>query len=128
MIECEHIVVRAFLTSHEVCSFRAAKLPEEFYAAKAEMEIKATSALGSEYSRPATMGHAMRGEFVSGLNGNFRAWNRVPRGYVLPSRCGEETRLQERMFGTCVERLFQLGKRKKTNLSRVVLSQCVMFR
>ena len=42
-VECERIVVKAFLTVHEVCSFRAGKLPADFYQAKAEIENRKTT-------------------------------------------------------------------------------------
>ena len=62
MIECEHIVVRAFLTPHEVATFRASKLPEEFYAVKAEMEKRKTTMLSStDPSRQATQDPLLRG-------------------------------------------------------------------
>ncbi|XP_059142623.1 cilia- and flagella-associated protein 44-like isoform X2 [Physella acuta] len=41
-VECERIVVKAFTTQHEVTSFRASKLSEDFYQIKAEFERKKT--------------------------------------------------------------------------------------
>ncbi|CAG5122902.1 unnamed protein product, partial [Candidula unifasciata] len=41
-VECERIVVKAFLTPHEVSSFRSSKLSEEFHQLKAELDIKKT--------------------------------------------------------------------------------------
>ena len=61
MIECEHIVIRAFLTPHEVSTFRASKLPEEFYAVKAEMEKRKTTFLSGDQSRQATQDPLLRG-------------------------------------------------------------------
>ncbi|XP_076438307.1 cilia- and flagella-associated protein 44-like isoform X2 [Babylonia areolata] len=42
VVECERIVLKAFLTPHEVSSFRANKLSEDFYQLKAEYERKKT--------------------------------------------------------------------------------------
>ena len=64
MIECEHIVIRAFLTSHEVSTFRASKLPEEFYAVKAEMEKRKTTFLSGDPNRQATQDPLMRGIYL----------------------------------------------------------------
>ncbi len=54
MVECERIVVRAFLTSHEVASFRASKLPEDFYTIKAEIEKRKATGIKDDPSRQAT--------------------------------------------------------------------------
>ncbi|XP_069115004.1 cilia- and flagella-associated protein 44-like isoform X2 [Argopecten irradians] len=45
VVECERIVVRAFNTSHEIASFRAAKLSDDFYALKAEFERRRTQTM-----------------------------------------------------------------------------------
>ncbi|GFR82702.1 cilia- and flagella-associated protein 44-like [Elysia marginata] len=42
VVECERIVVRAFTTSHEVSSFRASKLSDDFYQLKADFERRKT--------------------------------------------------------------------------------------
>ena len=42
-VECERIVVKAFNSAHEVSSFRAAKLPSDFYQTKAEMDKRKTT-------------------------------------------------------------------------------------
>ncbi|XP_062616211.1 cilia- and flagella-associated protein 44-like [Saccostrea cucullata] len=42
VVECERIVVKAFKTPHEVASFRAAKLSDDFYQMKAEFERRKT--------------------------------------------------------------------------------------
>ncbi|KAK7105366.1 cilia- and flagella-associated protein 44-like [Littorina saxatilis] len=42
VVECERIVLKAFMTPHEVTSFRANKLSEDFYQLKAEYERKKT--------------------------------------------------------------------------------------
>ncbi|KAK3107710.1 hypothetical protein FSP39_020546 [Pinctada imbricata] len=42
VVECERIVVKAFKTPHEVASFRAAKLSDDFYHMKAEYERRKT--------------------------------------------------------------------------------------
>ena len=44
VVECERIILKAFMTGHEVSSFRANKLSEDFYHAKAEYERKKTMA------------------------------------------------------------------------------------
>ena len=48
-VECERVVVKAFLTPHEVATFRASTLSEGFYQVKAEME-KMRSNLMTSYS------------------------------------------------------------------------------
>ncbi|XP_033757971.1 cilia- and flagella-associated protein 44-like isoform X3 [Pecten maximus] len=45
VVECERIVVRAFNTSHEIASFRAAKLSDDFYTLKAEFERRRTQTM-----------------------------------------------------------------------------------
>ncbi|CAH1796965.1 unnamed protein product [Owenia fusiformis] len=45
VVECERIVLKAFKTSHEVTSFRASKLSDDFYELKAEMERRKTTML-----------------------------------------------------------------------------------
>lgn len=42
VVECEQIVVKTFKSSHEVTSFRASKLSDDFYQLKAEYERKKT--------------------------------------------------------------------------------------
>ncbi|KAL8598401.1 hypothetical protein ACOMHN_032678 [Nucella lapillus] len=42
VVECERIVLKAFMTPHEVNSFRASKLSDDFYQLKAEYERKKT--------------------------------------------------------------------------------------
>ena len=42
VVECERIVVRAFTTPHEVTSFRASKLSDDFYQLKADFERRKT--------------------------------------------------------------------------------------
>lgn len=42
VVECERIVVKAFKTPHEVASFRAAKLSDDFYQMKADFERRKT--------------------------------------------------------------------------------------
>ena len=42
VVECERIVLKAFMTPHEVTSFRASKLSDDFYQLKAEYERKKT--------------------------------------------------------------------------------------
>ena len=48
VVECERIVVKAFRTVHEVCSFRASKLSDDFYSAQAEMERRKTTFINKE--------------------------------------------------------------------------------
>lgn len=71
VVECERIVVRAFLTSHQVASFRAAKLSDDFYAAKAEIERKRASTLNKDDpSRQATQ-DASKGNGCSVITAPF---------------------------------------------------------
>ncbi|XP_048254045.1 cilia- and flagella-associated protein 44-like isoform X2 [Haliotis rufescens] len=42
VVECERIVLKAFLTPHEVASFRASKLSDDFYQLKADFERRRT--------------------------------------------------------------------------------------
>ncbi|GFO10997.1 cilia- and flagella-associated protein 44-like [Plakobranchus ocellatus] len=42
VVECERIIVRAFTTPHEVISFRASKLSDDFYQLKADFERRKT--------------------------------------------------------------------------------------
>ena len=42
-VECERIIVKAFNSPHEVSSFRASKLPDDFYQAKLDMEKRKTT-------------------------------------------------------------------------------------
>lgn len=41
-MECDRILVKAFETPHEVGSFRASKLSDDFYQLKADFERKKT--------------------------------------------------------------------------------------
>ncbi|KAH9503837.1 Cilia- and flagella-associated protein 44 [Bulinus truncatus] len=41
-VECERFLVKAFTTSHQVASFRASKLSDDFYQLKSEFERKKT--------------------------------------------------------------------------------------
>ena len=67
MVECERIVVKAFMTEHEVSTFRASKLSDDFYQMKAEMERRKTAMLAKEeLSRDATR-DLMRGKESSFL-------------------------------------------------------------
>ena len=43
VIECERIVVKSFQSPHEVSSFRASKLPDDFYQAKAGLDKRRTT-------------------------------------------------------------------------------------
>ncbi|XP_021372219.1 cilia- and flagella-associated protein 44-like isoform X2 [Mizuhopecten yessoensis] len=45
VVECERIVVKAFNTSHEIASFRAAKLSDDFYTLKADFERRRTQTM-----------------------------------------------------------------------------------
>ena len=55
VVECDYIVVKAFLTGHEVSSYRSAKLSDDFYLIKSDMEKKRTLLLNKEEaSRQAT--------------------------------------------------------------------------
>ena len=48
VVECERIVVKAFKTPHEVCSYRASKLPDDFYTTKAEMDRRKTTMFSNQ--------------------------------------------------------------------------------
>ncbi|XP_052060229.1 cilia- and flagella-associated protein 44-like isoform X9 [Mytilus californianus] len=54
VVECERIVVKAFETSHEVASFRAAKLSDDFYHMKAEFERRKTNMTREDLTRDPT--------------------------------------------------------------------------
>ncbi|CAG2237888.1 CFAP44 [Mytilus edulis] len=54
VVECERIVVKAFETSHEVASFRAAKLSDDFYHMKAEFERRKTNMTRDDLTRDPT--------------------------------------------------------------------------
>lgn len=54
ILECERIVVKSFNSTYEVSTYRAAKLSDDFYTLKAELEQRRESALSkarSELSR-----------------------------------------------------------------------------
>ena len=54
VVECERIVVIAFKTPHEVASFRAAKLSDDFYHMKAEFERRKTNLTREDLTRDPT--------------------------------------------------------------------------
>ncbi|KAK7499820.1 hypothetical protein BaRGS_00008911 [Batillaria attramentaria] len=55
VVECERIVLKAFMTPHEVTSFRANKLSDDFYQLKAEYERKKTmGATKDDFTRDPT--------------------------------------------------------------------------
>ena len=58
MIECERIIVKSFKSTYEVSTFRAAKLSDDFYQLKAELEQRRDSAMSkarSDLSRDPSM-------------------------------------------------------------------------
>ena len=54
MVECDRIVVKAFESAHEVSSFRASKLSDDFYIKKAEFERKRTQLTKDDITRDPT--------------------------------------------------------------------------
>ncbi|KAK3588814.1 hypothetical protein CHS0354_028462 [Potamilus streckersoni] len=54
VVECERIVLKAFRSPHEVCSFRAAKLSDDFYSLKAEFERRKTMISKDDMTRDPT--------------------------------------------------------------------------
>lgn len=55
VVECERIVVKAFATTHEVGSFRASKLSDDFYQLRAMLEQRrATMITQSDATRDQT--------------------------------------------------------------------------
>ncbi|XP_053372820.1 cilia- and flagella-associated protein 44-like [Mercenaria mercenaria] len=54
VVECDRIVVKAFESSHEVASFRASKLSDDFYIRKAEFERKRTQLTKDDITRDPT--------------------------------------------------------------------------
>jgi len=71
MIECERILVKAFKSPYEVSTYRAAKLSDDFYMLRAELEQRRDTALSkqnSELSREQSL-----------LNGNLN-FMALPRG------------------------------------------------
>ncbi|XP_064651335.1 cilia- and flagella-associated protein 44-like isoform X2 [Lineus longissimus] len=67
VVECERIVLKCFQSPHEVCSFRASNLSDEFYNLKAEMERRRTTFMSrDEVSRDPTK-DLLRGQ--SGMMG-----------------------------------------------------------
>lgn len=58
MVECERIVVKSFKDTYEVSTYRAAKLSDDFYMLKAELEQRRDSAMSkarSDLSRDASV-------------------------------------------------------------------------
>ena len=53
-MECDRIVVKAFETTHEVASFRASKLSDDFYHKKAEFERRKTQLTNDNMTRDPT--------------------------------------------------------------------------
>lgn len=53
-MECDRIVVKAFQSRHEVASFRASKLSDDFYIKKAEFERKKTQLNKDDITRDPT--------------------------------------------------------------------------
>ncbi|XP_060551905.1 LOW QUALITY PROTEIN: cilia- and flagella-associated protein 44-like [Ruditapes philippinarum] len=54
VVECDRIVVKAFESAHEVASFRASKLSDDFYIKKAEFERKRTQLTKDDITRDPT--------------------------------------------------------------------------
>ena len=54
VVECDHIVVKAFQTTHEVASFRASKLSDDFYHLKADFERRRTMVTRDDMTRDPT--------------------------------------------------------------------------
>ena len=54
VVECDRIVVKAFETTHEVASFRAYKLSDDFYHKKAEFERRKTQLTNDNMTRDPT--------------------------------------------------------------------------
>lgn len=54
VVECDRIVVKAFETAHEVASFRASKLSDDFYHKKAEFERRRTQLTRDDITRDPT--------------------------------------------------------------------------
>ena len=54
MVECDRIVVKAFQTGHEVASFRASKLSDDFYHLRADFERRKTMITREDITRDPT--------------------------------------------------------------------------
>ena len=54
VVECDYIVVKAFQTTHEVASFRASKLSDDFYHLKADFERRRTMVTRDDMTRDPT--------------------------------------------------------------------------
>ncbi|KAL4229263.1 hypothetical protein ACF0H5_012303 [Mactra antiquata] len=54
VVECDRIVVKAFESAHEVSSFRASKLSDDFYQLKADFERKRTTLNRDDITRDPT--------------------------------------------------------------------------
>ena len=54
MVECDRIVVKAFQSPHEVASFRASKLSDDFYHLKADFERRRTQMTREDITRDPT--------------------------------------------------------------------------
>ena len=54
VVECDRIVVKAFQSPHEVASFRASKLSDDFYHLKADFERRRTQMTREDMTRDPT--------------------------------------------------------------------------
>ena len=54
VVECDRIVVKAFQSPHEVASFRASKLSDDFYHLKADFERRRTQMTREDITRDPT--------------------------------------------------------------------------
>lgn len=54
VVECDRILVKAFESGHEVASFRASKLSDDFYHLRAEFERRKTHLTKDDLTRDPT--------------------------------------------------------------------------
>ena len=77
VIECDRIVVHAFLTPHHISSFRVARLSDTFFEKKSEVMKRRTkgetSRKSSRESKEATMGRGPGG-WGKGAEGVMGGW------------------------------------------------------
>ncbi|XP_067931339.1 cilia- and flagella-associated protein 44-like [Watersipora subatra] len=69
MVECERIVVKSFKSTYEVSTYRAAKLSDDFYSLKAELEQRKETSMSkarSDLSRDPSLLNAARKDSASG--------------------------------------------------------------
>lgn len=68
VVECERIVIKAIQSPHEVSSFRASRLPDDFYQAKADMDKRKTTMFSNQGESKQHTQDMLQGNFGKPFN------------------------------------------------------------